>query len=61
MKNIMLCAASAAFLIGCDSLASRDDTTIEGWRANTILGGGAMPLAILERRVDDWVASVKAS
>lgn len=27
---------------------------------DTILGGGAMPLAILERRVDDWVASVKA-
>ncbi|MEO1306203.1 MAG: DUF885 domain-containing protein [Pseudomonadota bacterium] len=28
---------------------------------DTILGGGAMPLAILERRVDDWVASVKPS
>lgn len=27
---------------------------------DTILGAGAMPLAILERRVDDWVASVKA-
>ena len=27
---------------------------------DTILGGGAMPLAILERRVDEWVASVKA-
>lgn len=27
---------------------------------DTILGGGAMPLAILERRVDDWVASIKA-
>ncbi|MEL6859462.1 MAG: DUF885 domain-containing protein [Pseudomonadota bacterium] len=27
---------------------------------DTILGGGAMPLAILERRVDNWVASVKA-
>ncbi|MEM9054769.1 MAG: DUF885 domain-containing protein [Pseudomonadota bacterium] len=28
---------------------------------DTILGGGAMPLAILERRVDEWVAEVKAS
>lgn len=28
---------------------------------DTILGGGAMPLAILERRVDEWIADVKAS
>ena len=27
---------------------------------DTILGGGAMPLTILERRVDDWIAEVKA-
>jgi uncharacterized protein (DUF885 family) len=27
---------------------------------DTVLGGGAMPLAILERRVDEWIASVKA-
>ena len=27
---------------------------------DTILGGGAMPLAILERRVDEWVETVKA-
>lgn len=27
---------------------------------DTILGGGAMPLAILERRVDEWIANVKA-
>lgn len=27
---------------------------------DTILGGGAMPLAILERRVDEWIADVKA-
>lgn len=27
---------------------------------DTILGGGAMPLAILERRVDEWIASVQA-
>ena len=24
---------------------------------DTVLGGGAMPLAILERRVNDWVSS----
>lgn len=28
---------------------------------DTVLGGGALPLDILERRVNDWVASVKAS
>nr|WP_070958462.1 DUF885 domain-containing protein [Hyphomonas sp. Mor2] len=27
---------------------------------DTILGGGAMPLATLERRVDEWIASVQA-
>ncbi len=27
---------------------------------NTVLGGGAMPLSVLERRVDQWVAKVKA-
>lgn len=27
---------------------------------DTVLGGGAMPLAILERRVDEWVETVKA-
>lgn len=27
---------------------------------DTILGGGAMPLAILERRVDEWIADVQA-
>ena len=26
---------------------------------DTVLGGGAMPLAVLERRVDDWIATVK--
>ena len=28
---------------------------------DTILGGGAMPLAILERRVDTWVAQQNIS
>ncbi len=27
---------------------------------DTVLGGGALPLQILERRVDDWIASVQA-
>lgn len=37
-----------------------DQFDIRGYH-DTILGGGAMPLAILERRVDAWVASVKAA
>jgi uncharacterized protein (DUF885 family) len=28
---------------------------------DTVLGGGAMPLSILERRVDDWIASAQQS
>ena len=28
---------------------------------DTILGGGALPLNVLEKRVDNWIASVKAS
>jgi len=28
---------------------------------DTILGGGSMPLSILERRVDTWIAKVKAT
>ena len=36
-----------------------DDFDIRAFH-DTILGGGAMPLTILERRVDEWVAEVKA-
>ena len=36
-----------------------DKFDIRGFH-DTILGGGAMPLSILERRVDQWVAKVKA-
>ncbi len=36
-----------------------DDFDIRAFH-DTILGGGAMPLAILERRVDEWIADVKA-
>ncbi|MET0583195.1 MAG: DUF885 family protein, partial [Pseudoxanthomonas sp.] len=27
---------------------------------DTVLGGGALPLTLLERRVDQWIASQKA-
>jgi uncharacterized protein (DUF885 family) len=37
-----------------------DDFDIRAFH-DTILGGGAMPLAILERRVDEWIADVRAS
>ena len=36
-----------------------DDFDIRAFH-DTVLGGGAMPLTILERRVDDWIAEVKA-
>ncbi|NNE58954.1 MAG: DUF885 domain-containing protein [Hellea sp.] len=36
-----------------------DQFDIKGFH-DTILGGGAMPLSLLERRVDNWVAAVKA-
>nr|WP_136250808.1 DUF885 domain-containing protein [Ningiella ruwaisensis] len=36
-----------------------DKFDIRGFH-DTVLGGGAMPLAILERRVDAWIASQKA-
>lgn len=36
-----------------------DDFDIRAFH-DTVLGGGAMPLAILERRVDEWIATVQA-
>ena len=36
-----------------------DKFDIKGFH-DTVLGGGAMPLSMLERRVDQWVKSVKA-
>ena len=36
-----------------------EDFDIKGFH-DTVLGGGAMPLSVLERRVDQWVAGVKA-
>lgn len=37
-----------------------DQFDIKGFH-DTVLGGGAVPLTILERRVDQWIASVKAT
>ena len=37
-----------------------DKFDIRGFH-DTVLGGGAMPLTLLERRVDNWIADVKAS
>ncbi|RGP41580.1 Prolyl oligopeptidase [Altererythrobacter insulae] len=37
-----------------------DDFDIRGYH-DTVLGGGDMPLSILEQRVDNWIASVKES
>lgn len=37
-----------------------DDFDIKGFH-DTVLGGGAMPLEILERRVDQWIEEVKAA
>jgi uncharacterized protein (DUF885 family) len=37
-----------------------DKFDIKGFH-DTVLGGGALPLAILERRVDEWIASEKAA
>ena len=36
-----------------------DNFDIRGFH-DTVLGGGALPLSILETRVDDWVAAQKA-
>lgn len=37
-----------------------DDFDIRAFH-DTVLGGGALPLTILERRVNEWIASVKGS
>ncbi|MEM7667198.1 MAG: DUF885 domain-containing protein [Pseudomonadota bacterium] len=37
-----------------------DDFDIRGFH-DTVLGGGSVPLGILEKRVDQWIASVKAA
>ena len=37
-----------------------EDFDIRGFH-DTVLGGGAMPLSILEQRVENWIASVKES
>jgi len=36
-----------------------DKFDIKGFH-DTVLGGGALPLTLLERRVDQWIAKEKA-
>ncbi|NJS40041.1 MAG: type II secretion system secretin GspD [Rhodobacteraceae bacterium] len=41
MKRFLLGATAALLVVGCDEITSRKDTQgVEGWRADTILGGG---------------------
>ena len=35
-----------------------DDFDIRGFH-DAVLGGGAMPLTLLERRIDQWIATEK--
>jgi len=37
-----------------------DDFDIRGFH-DAVLGGGGLPLNLLEQRVDNWIASVQAS
>jgi len=53
MLKIMELRATAEKTLG-------DKFDIKGFH-DTVLGGGAMPLPTLERRVNDWVASVQSS
>ena len=39
-----------------DSLGAEFD--IRGFH-DTVLGGGALPLSVLERRIDQWIASLQ--
>ncbi|XQW83943.1 DUF885 domain-containing protein [Thalassotalea piscium] len=52
MLKIMELRATAEKALG-------DKFDIRGFH-DTVLGGGAMPLSILERRVNDWIASEKS-
>jgi uncharacterized protein (DUF885 family) len=52
MQKILALRAKAKAALG-------DRFDIKGFH-DTVLGGGALPLDILERRVDGWIASQKA-
>ena len=66
-RYIVIPGQATAYKIGMQKIldlreraqqALGDRFDIKGFH-DTVLGGGAMPLGILERRVDDWIASRK--
>jgi uncharacterized protein (DUF885 family) len=66
-RYIVIPGQATAYKIGMQKIldlraraqqALGDRFDIKGFH-DTVLGGGAMPLEILERRVDDWIASQK--
>ena len=66
-RYIVIPGQATAYKIGMQKIldlraraqqALGDRFDIKGFH-DTVLGGGAMPLEILERRVDDWIASRK--
>ncbi|XMO97096.1 DUF885 domain-containing protein [Hyphococcus sp. DH-69] len=69
MRYIVMPGQATAYKIGMLKIlelrtkakeALGDDFDIKGFH-DTVLGGGAMPLAILERRVDQWIKDQQAS
>ncbi|MEX6633467.1 DUF885 domain-containing protein [Hyphococcus sp. ECK-19] len=69
MRYIVMPGQATAYKIGMLKIlelraeakeALGDDFDIKGFH-DTVLGGGALPLSVLERRVDRWVEDQKAS
>jgi len=53
MEKIKALRAKAESALG-------DSFDIRGFH-DTVLGGGALPLGVLERRVDEWIAAQQAA